>query len=142
MGTPVRAPGPTTNVGGRATIAVFPGDGIGPEVTAEAVAVLEAVAPRHGLVLELGRRQRRAAGIDRGAADHPPGERQLEVVTRPDRLQDGDRLGRHLGADAVAWKDGDRRARHAQSSAPACGPPLTDAPAPVPAAEIIPVWRA
>ena len=32
-------------------IAVLPGDGIGPEVTAEAVAVLEAVAPRHGLHL-------------------------------------------------------------------------------------------
>ncbi len=33
----------------RAVVAVFPGDGIGPEVTAEAVAVLELVAPRHGL---------------------------------------------------------------------------------------------
>jgi len=30
---------------------VLPGDGIGPEVTAEAVAVLDAVAPRHGLAL-------------------------------------------------------------------------------------------
>jgi 3-isopropylmalate dehydrogenase len=38
-----------------ATIAVFPGDGIGPEVTAEAVAVLDAVAARHGLRLELDR---------------------------------------------------------------------------------------
>jgi 3-isopropylmalate dehydrogenase len=36
-----------------ATIVVFPGDGIGPEVTAEAVAVLKAVGPRHGFALEL-----------------------------------------------------------------------------------------
>jgi 3-isopropylmalate dehydrogenase len=36
-----------------ATIAVFPGDGIGPEVTQEAVAVLERVALRHGLRLRL-----------------------------------------------------------------------------------------
>ena len=32
-------------------ILVLPGDGIGPEVTREAVAVLEAVAPGHGLGL-------------------------------------------------------------------------------------------
>src|SRR5229473_5982444 len=48
----------------RATIAVFPGDGIGPEVTAEAVAVLEAVAPRHGLVLELATGTIGGAAID------------------------------------------------------------------------------
>src|SRR5262249_50792811 len=34
-----------------ATVALFAGDGIGPEVTAEAVAVLEAVVPRHGVRL-------------------------------------------------------------------------------------------
>ena len=34
-------------------IAVLPGDGIGPEVTAEAVACLEVVARRFGLTLEL-----------------------------------------------------------------------------------------
>lgn len=33
-------------------LAVIPGDGIGPEVTAEGVKVLSAVAPRHGLHLE------------------------------------------------------------------------------------------
>ena len=31
-----------------ATIVVFPGDGIGPEVTRDAVGVLEVVAARHG----------------------------------------------------------------------------------------------
>ena len=34
-------------------IAVIPGDGIGPEVTAEAVAVLERVRQTHGVALEL-----------------------------------------------------------------------------------------
>ena len=44
----------------------LPGDGIGPEVTAEAVACLEVVAPRHGLALDFeegrigGARDRRA----------------------------------------------------------------------------------
>src|SRR5204863_25547 len=50
----------------RATIAVFPGDGIGPEVTSEAVAVLESVSPRHGLALELTRqRRRKLASVDK-----------------------------------------------------------------------------
>jgi 3-isopropylmalate dehydrogenase len=34
-------------------VAVVPGDGIGPEVTAEAVALLEALRPTHGVELEL-----------------------------------------------------------------------------------------
>jgi len=37
----------------RATICVFPGDGIGPEVTDEATAVLQLVARRHGLDVHL-----------------------------------------------------------------------------------------
>ena len=54
---PARAPRAEQQVGGgpvtrEATIAIFPGDGIGPEVTAEAVAVLELVAPRHGVALD------------------------------------------------------------------------------------------
>ena len=36
----------------RHSLAVIGGDGIGPEVTAQALVVLDAVAPRHGLVLE------------------------------------------------------------------------------------------
>ncbi len=51
-----------------ATIAVFPGDGIGPEVTAEAVAVLELVAPRHGVALACG------TGIIGGAAIDTTGD--------------------------------------------------------------------
>src|SRR5437762_2806046 len=73
---PVRAPGPTTDVSGRATIAVFPGDGIGPEVTAEAVAVLEAVAPRHGLVLELSPGTIGGAAIDAAGDPLPPAARR------------------------------------------------------------------
>src|SRR5207245_4020624 len=83
-GTPVRARGPTTDVAGRATIAVFPGDGIGPEVTAEAVAVLEAVAPRHGLVLELSTGTIGGAAIDAAGDPLPPAE--LERARRADAV--------------------------------------------------------
>jgi 3-isopropylmalate dehydrogenase len=57
-----------------ATIAVFPGDGIGPEVTAEAVAVLEAVAPRHGLELHFSSGSVGGAAIDRVGVPLPPEE--------------------------------------------------------------------
>ena len=46
----------------RATVVVFAGDGIGPEVTGEAVAVLELVGPRHGLSIEF------SAGVVGGRA--------------------------------------------------------------------------
>jgi len=39
----------------RALICVLPGDGIGPEVTTEAVSVLEAVAQANGTQVHLGR---------------------------------------------------------------------------------------
>ncbi|MDH3685976.1 MAG: 3-isopropylmalate dehydrogenase [Myxococcales bacterium] len=45
-------------------ILVLPGDGIGPEVTSQAVRVLEAVAPRHGLELELEEAAIGGAAID------------------------------------------------------------------------------
>src|SRR5438552_5249118 len=48
----------------QATIAVFPGDGIGPEVTAEAIAVLEVVAPRHDLTLTFSSGTIGGAAID------------------------------------------------------------------------------
>jgi 3-isopropylmalate dehydrogenase len=48
----------------RATIAVFPGDGIGPEVTAEAIAVLDALAPRHELAFTFSRGTIGGAAID------------------------------------------------------------------------------
>jgi 3-isopropylmalate dehydrogenase len=55
-------------------IAVFPGDGIGPEVIAEAVAVLEAVAPRHGLALDLTNGTIGGAAIDATGHPLPPAE--------------------------------------------------------------------
>jgi len=58
----------------RATIAVFPGDGIGPEVTAEAVATLEAVAPRHGLSLTFSTGTIGGAAIDASGESLPPAE--------------------------------------------------------------------
>src|SRR5436190_10643412 len=58
----------------RATIAVFPGDGIGPEVTSEAVAVLESVSPRHGLALELTTGTIGGAAIDATGDPLPPAE--------------------------------------------------------------------
>ncbi len=84
MGTPVRVPGQTTDVAGRATIAVFPGDGIGPEVTAEAVAVLEAVAPRHGLALDFSAGTIGGAAIDAAGDPLPPAE--LERARRADAV--------------------------------------------------------
>jgi 3-isopropylmalate dehydrogenase len=57
-----------------ATIVVFPGDGIGPEVTREAVAVLEAVAPRHGLRLALTEGRMGGCAIDATGVPLPPAE--------------------------------------------------------------------
>ncbi len=51
-----------------ATVAVFPGDGIGPEVTAEATAVLECVAAKHDIDLRL------SYGVIGGAAIDTTGE--------------------------------------------------------------------
>jgi 3-isopropylmalate dehydrogenase len=48
----------------RSRIVVFPGDGIGPEVTHEARRVLEAVAPKHGLSLEFEEHLIGGASID------------------------------------------------------------------------------
>jgi len=58
----------------RATIAVFPGGGIGPEVTTEAVAVLEAVAPRHGIALDVTSGTIGGAAIDAAGDPLPPAE--------------------------------------------------------------------
>src|SRR4029453_13444243 len=67
-----------------ATITVFPGDGIGPEVTAEAVAVLEQVVPRHGVALTFG------SGTIGGAA--------IDATGQP---LPADELARARAADAV-----------------------------------------
>lgn len=68
----------------RASVVVFPGDGIGPEVTAEAVAVLEQIAPGAGLQIEL------SSGVVGGAAIDATG------TALPDA-----ELKRAQGADAV-----------------------------------------
>ena len=67
-----------------ATIAVFPGDGIGPEVTAEAVAVLEQVAPRYGLRLRFDQGTIGGGAID--ATGEPLPARELERATRADAV--------------------------------------------------------
>src|SRR4029077_13545136 len=90
----------------RATIAVFPGDGIGPEVTAEAVAVLETVAPRHDLTLQITTGTIGGAAIDAAGDPLPPGE-----------------LERAKGADAILlgavggpkWDDPAARVRPEQA---------------------------
>lgn len=55
-----------------ALIAVLPGDGIGPEVTAEAVRVLKAVAPRHDLDLAFSEALIGGAALDAGNPPLPP----------------------------------------------------------------------
>jgi 3-isopropylmalate dehydrogenase len=57
-----------------ATVAVFAGDGIGPEVTAEAVRVLEVVAPRHGLQLSFTPGTIGGAAIDQTGDPLPASE--------------------------------------------------------------------
>ena len=47
-----------------ATILVMPGDGVGPEICREAVRVLEALADRHGLDIELSEAPVGGAAID------------------------------------------------------------------------------
>ena len=58
-------------------LAVVPGDGIGPEVTTEALKVLDAVAAQHGVTFErteydLGAKRWHATGqpMDEGEYDH------------------------------------------------------------------------
>ena len=58
----------------RATVAVFAGDGIGPEVTGEAVAVLEIVAHRHDIELRLDRGRIGGEAIDSTGQPLPASE--------------------------------------------------------------------
>jgi len=61
-------------VSGRARIVVFPGDGIGPEVTTEAVAVLEAAVKAAGLTLDLEHGVIGGRAIDEQGTALPPAE--------------------------------------------------------------------
>ena len=56
----------------RYSIAVLPGDGIGPEVTAEAVRVLEAAAELHGFALTMRSHAVGAAGVAESGDSLPP----------------------------------------------------------------------
>jgi 3-isopropylmalate dehydrogenase len=58
----------------RASITVFPGDGIGPEVTTEAMAVLEQVGSRHGLAFDFLVGTIGGAAIDSCGNPLPPDE--------------------------------------------------------------------
>lgn len=69
-----RPPRPRTRP---ATIAVLPGDGVGPEVTAAAVAVLERAAGDAGLSLHLVERRVGGAAIEAEGAPLPPSTRDL-----------------------------------------------------------------
>ena len=60
---------------GRYTIAVLPGDGIGPEVTAEAVRVLESVGRRFDLEFTLDHHPVGAAGVATAGEPLPPATR-------------------------------------------------------------------
>jgi 3-isopropylmalate dehydrogenase len=89
-----------------ATIVVFPGDGIGREVTAEAEAVLRAVAPRHGLALEFSEGTIGGAAIDATGEPLPAAELA--------RAQTGDAI--LLGAvGGPKWDDPAARVRPEQA---------------------------
>ena len=63
----------------RFTIAVLPGDGIGPEVTAEAVRVLTAVAEIYGIQLETPEYPIGAAAVFEAGEPLPPGTREAAL---------------------------------------------------------------
>jgi 3-isopropylmalate dehydrogenase len=69
---------------GRFVIAVLPGDGIGPEVTAEAVRVLEAVGRRFGHAFEFHEALIGGAAIDATGSPLPP--ETLERCRRSDAI--------------------------------------------------------
>jgi 3-isopropylmalate dehydrogenase len=86
----------------RYTIAVLPGDGIGPEVTAEAVRVLRAVADLHGFSLELSEHAIGAAGVVETGDSLPPAT--ASAVTQADAVLLG-----AVGHPALAAAEGRRR---------------------------------
>jgi 3-isopropylmalate dehydrogenase len=65
-------------------IAVLPGDGIGPEIVAEAVKVLEALRARFGLEIEMESAPIGGAGYD--AAKHPLPEATLRLAKAADAV--------------------------------------------------------
>ena len=86
----------------RYTLAVLPGDGIGPEVTAEAVRVLRAVAELFGYGLDLAECAVGAAGVAEAGVALPP-------RTRAAVLQAQAVLLGAVGHPDLAAAEGDRR---------------------------------
>jgi 3-isopropylmalate dehydrogenase len=88
-----------------ATIAVLPGDGIGPEVTQEAVKVLRAVAARHQLSLDFQEAPIGGAAFE--AAGTPLPDRTLDVCRRADAILFG-------AVGGPRWESLPRKARPEQ----------------------------
>jgi 3-isopropylmalate dehydrogenase len=86
----------------RFSIAVLPGDGIGPEVTAEAVKVLRAAADLFGYRIETSEHPVGAAGVAAAGDSLPPGTRDAVVEC------DGVLLGA-VGHPSLAAAEGRRR---------------------------------
>src|SRR5437867_6307148 len=86
----------------RYTLAVLPGDGIGPEVTAEAVRVLRAAADLHGFQAEIAEYAVGAAGVAEAGDSLPP--RTRDAVTQADAVLLG-----AVGHPSLAAAEGRRR---------------------------------
>jgi 3-isopropylmalate dehydrogenase len=84
------------------SIAVLPGDGIGPEVTAEALKVLRATADLYGYRLETREHAVGAAGVAQSGDSLPPPTR--DAVTQADAVLLG-----AVGDPALAAAEGKRR---------------------------------
>jgi 3-isopropylmalate dehydrogenase len=86
----------------RYTLAVLPGDGIGPEVTAEALRVLRAVADLFGFTIATEEYAVGAAGVAEAGTSLPA--RTRDGVTQADAVLLG-----AVGDPALATADGERR---------------------------------
>jgi 3-isopropylmalate dehydrogenase len=86
----------------RYTVAVLPGDGIGPEVTTEALRVLRAAADLFGFAIEAQEYAVGAAGVAEAGTALPP--RTRDAVTQADAVLLG-----AVGDPALATADGERR---------------------------------
>src|SRR2546422_3920037 len=108
------------------TIAVLPGDGIGPEVTAEAARALEAVAERFGLGLVMSWYAVGAAGVE--TAGDPLPEETRAAASAADaaaRVCSRRRPARRRGRSGVRSRAppsqaGDRFARAARAARRLC----------------------
>jgi len=86
----------------RFTVAVLPGDGIGPEVTDEALRVLAAVADRYGYRIETPSYAIGAAGVAEAGQALPPSTR--DAVTEADAVLLG-----AVGHPSLVQAEGNRR---------------------------------